>query len=241
MLRVLSLALISLSLTGCALALKGSLADKDLAKTRHVGVVSSLGDTFEGATIGWTIFNNDFFSESVADWQIDQYASGAATVYLKTNPRFETSLFSLDSSARAKLAELRPTDDHPIWQVAQQQGFDTLVAIRPAQRETMGFPVSGYGYFERSRTPMAPLRCVYASFKIDVYDVATRQLIAWEWGGAAPCRLVTSYEVPFRKPMKEYSPSEIQSLRDNLQNQMNSGMREALTKLALVPPAAPPN
>lgn len=227
---VVSLTL-AVALAGCAgLNLKRSVAEEDLNKTRRVGVVSILGDTFHGIFIGTTAFNNESFSASVSDWSVDKYASATALSMLRFNSRFQSA--ELDR-ANFTPEQIRADGGKVLWEAAEKQGYDKLVIVRPGVSDNYPFFRPGFGLFERSFFGNGK-RCIYAAYVVDVYDVASRRPVAWEWGGSMPCAMGSDANFPFRKQFSEYSVEDQQAMRHRLETRLTESLRYALGNLSLL-------
>jgi len=220
------------TLAGCsALNLKRTVAEEDLGKTRRVGVVSVLGETFNGVSVGTTVFNNEYFKASVAEWGVDQFAADTALALLRSNARF-----SAQALERTTLSaeQIRADKGKLLWDAAEKQGYDKLVIVRPGVSDNYPFFVPGYGLMERSFFGNGK-RCVYAAYVVDVYDVASHQPVAWEWGGGAPCESAKDSDLPFKKQFTDYSDEEKQAMHQRLEKRLSEGLRYSLEKLSLIP------
>lgn len=222
----------ALSLAGCgAMNLKRSVADEDLKKTRRVGVVSALGDTFNGVYVGTTVFTNKTFTAAVPEWSVDKYAVGEAIALLRGNGRFESA--ELDRTGLSS-DQLRADGGKRLWEAAEKQGFDKLVLVRPGVSDNFPFFTPGVGFYERSMFGLVQ-RCVYAAYVVDVYDVATRKPVAWEWGGGAPCAFGGDKQLVFKAKFDDYSAEEKQQIRQRLEAWIATSMKYSLETLTLAP------
>lgn len=234
MFRTIVISLLAITISGCAaLNLKRPVAEEDIGKTKRIGVVSILGETFYGVSIGMTVFNNTYFSASVPEWHLDAFAASAATDLLRSNTRFESR--EMDRTGLS-IDQVRPNDSKPMWEAAEKQGFDTLVILRPGVSDNHTFFKPGFGLFERSMFGSAK-RCVYAAYIVDIYDVSKRKPIAWEWGGGMPCQLGSDNQFTFKGSFNDYSSEEKQAMRRRLEARMSESLRYSLEKLLLVPRA----
>jgi hypothetical protein len=235
MFRSLLLLLCGALLSGCAaLDLKRPLADDDLSATRRVGVVSALGTTFHGISIGTTVFNNTHFSAQVPEWGVDSLVVTKALAVLQTQRRFEA--VALDRSALSD-EQLRADQGKLLWEAAARQGVDRLVIVSPGVSSNYPHYQPSYGFFERSMFGSGR-RCVYAAYTVQVYDVATHQSLAWEWGGPQPCNIGADNPLPFKDKFEDYSAEEKQQLRSRLEARLDESLRYAMDKLAVAPGTA---
>lgn len=235
MIRHIIAFLMALALSGCgALNIKRPVAEDDLKTTKRVGVIAILGDTFNGVSIGTTVFNNTYFSGTVSDWNVDASASNAALDLLRKNANFKSTLVD---RAGLTTEQARADGGKLLWQAAEQQGFDRLVILRPGVSDNYPFFRPSYGFFERSFFGSSR-RCVYAAYVVDVYDVASRKPIAWEWGGGGPCELGKDSDLAFKTQYSDYTDAEKASFRKRLEARIAESLRYSLEKLSLLPTGA---
>jgi hypothetical protein len=231
MFRWLGFLALAVAVSGCAsLNLKRPVADEDLSKIRRVGVVSILGNTFSGISIGTTVFNNSSFSAPVPDWNVDGHAASTALDLLRKNARFESALVDRGSLSAA---ELGADGAKRLWEAAEKQGFDKVVIVRPGVSDNHLSFRPGFGLYERSMLGLSR-RCVYAGYVVDVYDVATRKPIAWEWGGGMPCAVGSDDKIVFKPKFDDYSADERSTLRQRLEARLSESLRYSLEKLSLI-------
>ena len=230
MFRLTAAALIVAMLTACSV-MKRPVAEEDLVKTKRVGVVSILGDTFHGISIGTMVFNNAYFQAPVADWNVDKYATTTALGLLRSTTQFES--VEMDRG-QLSLEKIQADKGQQLWAAAEKQGFDKVVIIRPGVSSNFPHFRPGFGLMERSLLG-AGRRCMYAAYVVDVYEVASRKEVAWEWGGYEPCRIGGDNEIAFKAKFDDYSPAEQQAMRKKLEMRIAETLRYSLTKLALVP------
>ena len=234
MLRLYILLSVLLTLAGCdALNIKRSVAEDDVRLTKHIGVVSMLGDTFYGVSIGMTAFNNEYFSAPVPDWKINEYATIKALEALKLNNKFQADaldISGLDSN------QINLKNDSLLWDRAKLQGFEKLVVIHAGVSDNMRFFKPGYGFYQRSLLFRNPSRCVYAGYAITVFDVSTRRSVGWEWGGGQmPCQFNSSNDIVFKNEFSEYSEDEKLIFRKRLEARISESIPATLEELSLIP------
>lgn len=224
-----------LVLTGCAaLDLKRPVSEEDASSMHKVGVVSALGDTFNGISIGTTVFANAHFSAQVPEWNIDDFASSTALAILQENGKFQSALL-LHPNFRAQ--QLSADKARLVWELAQEQGFDTLVVLWPSVSTNFPFFIPGYGYFERSFLGLEN-RCLYAGYIVETYNVAARKRTAWEWGGEMPCQFGSEMNIPYLEKFDDYSDSDKQLMRKAIEARIAQTLRYAMAKMSLVSAAA---
>jgi hypothetical protein len=219
-------------LCGCStLDLERPVANEDLGRIKRVGVASLLGETVYGISIGTTVFNNEEFSAPVPDWKIDATAVSQAMAVLRSNGRFEAA--ALDRSSFSA-EQLMADKGRLLWDLAGRQGFDTLVILWPAVSDNYRVFKPGYGLFERSLLGLSN-RCLYAAYRVDVDDVASRKDIAWEWGGdeAVPCLAGSENRLAFKAKFDDYSEPEKQAMHEGVEARIAETLGRALNKLRL--------
>lgn len=230
MIRSLISIVFAIAVSGCAsLNIKRPVAEEDLSKTKRVGVVSILGNTFNGVSIGTTVFNNASFSAPVPEWSIDSYAASVALGLLRSNRRFESG--ALDRG-NLSAEDARADGGKRLWEAAEKQGFDKVLLVRPGVSDNYIQFRPGFGLYERSMLGSSR-RCIYAAYVVDVYDVATRKPIAWEWGGGMPCLVGSDNGFAFKQKFDDYSTDEKQALRQRLEARITESLQYSLEKLSL--------
>ncbi len=230
--RRLVLAVAILCLCACAaMDLKQTLSRDDLSRMRRLGVVSLLGDKVNGVLIGTTALNNKHFTAPVPDWNIDAYVQAQSLAILADSPRYavgEVLHPDLD------VEQLRADHARRLWEIAERQGFDTIVSVWPSVSENFPFFKAGYGIYDNYLLGLTH-RCLYASYTVEVYDVASRRRIAWEWGGDAPCRMGVDGGLVFRDGFDDYTDAQKRLLREGVEARLAESLRYALAKLSLAP------
>jgi hypothetical protein len=219
-----------LSLCACAaIDLKRSLSAEHLAHIKNVGVVALLGDSLNGVLIGTTALNSKRFSASVADWDIDGYVVARSLAILKENDRFATSALQHPGLGQE---QLRADHARLVWELAQRQGYDTVVSVWPSVSENFPFFKPGYGFYDNSILGLTH-RCIYAAYTVEIYDVASHNRIAWEWGGDAPCRMGSDGGLVFKERFDDYTDAEKRLMRQGVEARISETLRVALGKLSL--------
>lgn len=232
--RVSAIAYMTLAfvLSGCStFNIKRGVSDDDLASTKRVGVVSVLGDKFQGVYVGTTVFTNKSFFAPVPEWGIDRTAREETLVLLKKNTRFEAAAVDLGGLS---VDEILENEGAALWKAAEQQKFDRLVILSPGVSDNYRNAHSGYGYYEKSFFGSSD-KCIYAAYIVYVYDVASKKPIAWEWGGGGPCVHKYEGELKFKDAFDKYSAEEKSALKTEVESNIKDGMVYSLKKLYLLP------
>ncbi len=229
--RLISLLSCAALLCGCAaLDLKRPVPAEELARTRHIGVVSTFDDVFRARSLGLTVFNNDSFEAPVPDWQVAQFATARTVELIKRGGRFDATPLDLGGASAAGMTG--PEGLKQLLDAARRQGDDTLLVILPGVSENYAMFPRGYGLFQRFSS-----RCVYAGYVVNAFNVASGKSIGWEWGGEMPCATGSGGDIPFKKQFADYTPEERQLIRTRLEARIGDTLGYALDKLALAPAA----
>jgi hypothetical protein len=223
----------ALALGACAaMDLKQSLTEQERSAMHKVGVVSLLGDKVNGVFVGTTPLNNQHFAAPVAHWNIDAFVV-AQIVQLLGQPGAhfavgEIAHPGLDADAlRADRARL-------LWETAQSQGFDTVVSVWPTVSENFPFFKPGYGLYDNTLLGHSH-RCLYASYTVEIYDVASRRRLAWEWGGESPCHLEDEGGIAYRDGFDNFTEPQKRAILAGVQARIAQSLPYALNHLDLTP------
>jgi hypothetical protein len=229
MYRLLIIAVLTAFLAGCA----GTVSKEELARINRAGVVSMLGSTFHGISIGTTVFNNEYFSSEVPEWQVDDITVENALSMLRASNRFKSAAFD---RSRVNLAGFKfRAEEKALWDEVRRQGFDTLIVLEPQRSDNAPFFRPGYGLFERSIFRQGS-RCVYAAYVVRVYEVPSGSLIGAKWGGgdSEPCQIGSDNDFPFRTSFDAYTEEEIRALRERVLARISYTLHVSLKELALL-------
>jgi hypothetical protein len=222
-----------LALAGCA-SPTPSGTDAYLEKAKTFGVVSLIGDSFHESRMGMTVFGNSGFSAPVPDWHVEEFAAQRTLALLRSHGRFQA--VALERSGISS-DELLRDDRRQLWDLAQRQGVDALVAIVPkamlvAPHIGIG---PGYGIFDKD-SPKGPSHCVYFLVEIELLDVALHQRKAGQ-AIHADCHgsdQLGDEEIAFRDSFDGYTDAEKWQIRHLLETRIASSVREALAALHLL-------
>jgi hypothetical protein len=209
--------------------IKRPVSEEELPKIKKIGVVSTLGNTFNVIYIGFTVFNNSSSKAKVNEWNVDKYIVDASLAELQKNPNFTSVAFQDNGMT---IDDLRSDKGKKMWEAAAQQGLDTLVIIYPSVSDNYRIFTPGYGLFER---PFSSQRCVYAGYVVSVNNVALQKEIAWEWGGEMPCEIMNSADdVSMHPRLEDFSTEEKTKLHEELDARLTKTLSYAMKKLRLV-------
>jgi len=229
-LRLLLMATL-LGLGACAAVdLKRPLDPEEVARIHRVAVISLLGDTFNGISIGVPTVKDQHFTANVADWAEDDFVESLVLGLLQETRRYDAAVLS---HGRMSSAELRADHARRVWELARAQGFDTVVSVWPSLSENYPFYKPGYGYYEQNLMGVDH-RCLYAAYTVEVYDVANQRRVSWEWGGAEPCRLDSAQALSYRGSLDAYSDVEKLQMRLGLESRLSETLAFAMKKMGLL-------
>jgi hypothetical protein len=110
------------------------LSGSDASSIKRLGVISALGDTLTGRSVGLTVFNNKTFKATLPNRDLDE----SFTAHMKTT-------IAASGSFRGEVEALITTalDAESIVTAAREKGFDAVVAMKPA--EDTQFHMTGPG------------------------------------------------------------------------------------------------
>jgi len=110
------------------------LSDGEAASIKRMGVISALGDTLMGRSIGLTVFNNKTFKATLPNRDLD----GLFTAQMKT-----TIAASGKIKGDVAILVTPALEIESLIAAAREQGFDAVVAMQPA--EDTQFHMTGPG------------------------------------------------------------------------------------------------
>jgi hypothetical protein len=110
------------------------LSNRDIVKIRRLGVVSALGNTLMGRSVGITIFNNKSFKATLQNRDLD-------AVFSKT--MMDTIVASGRISGEVALLKTEALDSGSIVDAARGEDLDAVVVMQPT--EDTQFHMTGPG------------------------------------------------------------------------------------------------
>jgi hypothetical protein len=110
--------------TASAGFLSSGLSDTDAASFKRLAVISALGDTLKGRTIGLTVFNNKSFQTTLPNRDLADSFTADMKSTITAGGRFKGEVAALSSAS---------LDTDSILAAAREQGFDAVVAMQPAE------------------------------------------------------------------------------------------------------------
>ena len=211
-----------------------SIEATTLSSVKRVGVVSVLGDDFNGVKVGITVFGNQGFSGKVPDWRIDEYIERRAEELL--SPKMRASTLTGSSLNAATLDRKQPLK--ALLEMAQSQGFDTVFLVSPQRSDNFPFHRPPYGLHDRKLGSIPELpglksvslggRCVYAMYKVQLIDVKSQKELAMQWGGREPCVQDADNDLFFATRFEHYNESQRSQLRARLIRQIDQSLATAI-------------
>lgn len=213
-------------LTGCATRLN----EAQLASTRKIALVSALGTTFQGVSIGTTVFNNEFFSAEVPQWGLNEHLLHQAKATLQTGRRLEVEILEGVEAPKG------PRDEEKIkamLDAAAQRNFDKVIVFTQGRGDD-AFPYlrPNFGFYERSLFGQGS-RCVYAVFLASIYDVSSRTSLSSADQGVR-CWRGSSNDIQFKARFEDYSDKELATLQERTRQRVTEGIANAFDSIGLV-------
>lgn len=209
------------------------VSPEELDRPMRVGVISTLGDTVHGAYIGFTIFNNEFFSANVPEWEVDAFTTNTVLKLLEKRSGFEYSAIKRDAlSSKPYSSEL----ERELLAAAKQQAFDRVMVVYGERWDQLPQLTPAYGIFVRNALGLTQ-GCIYAIFRIRILDVATGKQVDQGLGGdGAVCHSERPPKIPFKNQFSHYSPEEKQAMRTALESTLARSLQYTLERrLELIP------
>ncbi len=134
----------------------GAATDADLEGIQHMAVVSLLGDTFYGVSIGLSASQNMHFDAVVPQWDMNARVTGEVVRVMASSGRVSAQALKLGDPSVA--AVYRKASDDQAWRdglktllgLAQEQGSDALLVIQRTDLQNSSFLPAGFGLIRRS-------------------------------------------------------------------------------------------
>lgn len=214
------LAIVGLSLNGCALTPEEKMATyKSGGKLVYL---SLLGDSFDLSVTGTTVFNNDSNPIDVSDWKIDSYIQQAV---IESSKGSQFSFQTIEGLDYEKISRIKRQTAEPdiLMPEAKKQGADFLVVVAPKyqgfthQGDLFNNPVtqylSGYGLTKLSKFGNERNTSIYSSSKTYIYDLNTMEEI-----GSKQTVGVRFSKVMHNTKFDSVKASDIEGVKDELLN-----------------------
>lgn len=229
LLRLASLLALA-ALSGCGILYNRPLKPAELESVRNVAVVSVVGNTFRGVSVGTTVFNNSGFRADVSGWNVDGMLTAAALERLSKSAKMSFRPIPREEVPTGMRwgADLRDR----LYQWAAKNGFDMMFIIVPFYNSEGMLP-EGYGLYERSFLGSA-WRCTFTQFSMNVVDVSVQRMFTWALPkDATVCKPEKEGPLQFKARYEDYSATEVALLRERLTAQFTTGLNEMLDILAI--------
>jgi hypothetical protein len=100
------------------------LTEADIASFKRVAVISALGDTLMGRSIGLTVFNNKSFKTTLPNRDLDDSFTAEMKSTIIASGRIKGEVAALATTS---------LDSESILAAAREQGFDAVLLMQPAE------------------------------------------------------------------------------------------------------------
>jgi hypothetical protein len=101
-----------------------SISSQDVREIKRLAVVSTLGDTVHGRSVGLTVFQNKSFDAPVPGWNLDAALARAIAQGIVAGGRIGGDVLSIATQS---------TKDSDIVREAGAQGFDAVLIVLPEE------------------------------------------------------------------------------------------------------------
>lgn len=232
---LLTVIIVGLSLSMSACVTPGAMKQDNSLMNKKIAIVSELGNSFRNNVVGTTVFSNASTNSDVTDWQINTLATSIINNRLQAKSLsgtvVETNFFpAIQDESWSTIFAL---SDSVIPKI-KGMGFDSLILVKPASMDSDRFYRPGYGqharYFFGRKTA-----CLYAVYVVEIYDLQTEKLVAWEWmnGRKGQCESKTLETFPLKDNFEDYTEQEKALIRDRMQRLISTTLNRTLDVLKL--------
>jgi hypothetical protein len=101
-----------------------SLSPEDARQIKRFAVVSVMGDTVHGKSVGLTVFQNKSFDASIPGWNLDATVTKDLVEHVVAGAKIGGEVVPLSTSS---------TKESDILSEARAQGFDAVLAVLPEE------------------------------------------------------------------------------------------------------------
>lgn len=210
--KILSLILTIVALSSCT-----SFSQKDLTEIKKVAIVAGMEDKLQLQGTGLTIFEGSTNKADISSWKlVDRIANQVAAAAKAQHPEMEFTIID-----RAQY----PYKPEPgsIAKIAEQMrnaGYDTLLLITNAGiyssntgTQILGARQAGFVVWEKSLFGKELATFICAQYRLDLIKTADNKFL--KTAGTADIYGQPTFVLK-PKPFAEYSPSEIDTIRNAL-------------------------
>lgn len=217
----------------------GAATDAELDGIQRMAVVSLLGDSFHGVSIGMTVFQNKAYDASVPAWDMNTEVTGEALRTIGLRGRIPAEALKLGELSvgslykKAKDTDVSREGVQTLLALAKEQGNEALLLIQQTDGgENSPFHRPGFGLFRRSAFGMT-MQCVYVSFRMVLYRVDTGKVIARAW--QEPCTTGRDQWV-WKSAWDQYSAEEQKAFQTAVREQFFGIVDMHLDEMKLLKP-----
>lgn len=227
--------IIGLSLSVSACHMPGPIKKGHTLREKKIAVVADMGNSFRNNVVGTTVFNNEFSNSDVTDWKINTLTANYVLERLQgkalSGAVVETNFFPAIQDEASSVIDALPQS---VLKKIKPMGFDHLILIRPSESYEAPFFKSGYGQYTRHFFNLS-MTCIYALYVVEVYDVHSEKLMAWEWvsNHSRPCEPSPEETYDMKEKLEQYSDREKVFIRDRTKKHMINTLDRTIDKLEL--------
>lgn len=203
---------------GTAGVFSSGLSDSDASSIKRMGVISALGDTLMGRSMGLTVFNNKTFKATLPNRDLDALftAEMKTTIVASGKVRGDVAILITPS-----------LETEALIAAAREQGFDAVVAMQAAEDTQFHMTGPGLTVF---RTGGGQKSFTCNSMRIVVLRIADGKQIA----SASDYQCPSFYNLPFwHDSWEEFTEKEKGTVFDAMKVFVEHQIDQTLKKLKL--------
>ncbi len=215
--------------------------NKAAIRNANIGVVSLLGNQFNGIYVGVTVFGNESYVAAVPDWKIDTFVSDTLLSDLHRRgyraSRLALGTAPVEGFSRPVTGLMQSGTDvdfKRLLALAAEQRFTTLALVAKARANANDphehFMQGSYGLYERNVMGLHR-SCLYSFAGISFIDVATGRFIGSS--KATPCDSWDDDLPDWKSSFAQLSPAEQQTLRNALFARIGKQLLKAVRDIEL--------
>ena len=214
--------------------------EEHLGKIRNIGIISLVSENPKIEYVGFTIFNNNYTTALLEDWDGNSVVEDAVSNLLSNHGYSLSILNERASLGRVYKDEWRGPDKDLIQadlvRIGKQNSLDTLLIVyRYIASDNIGNSAEylrGYGLYKRFI--LKPH--VFATFEIDMLDVNSEKIIATAYGNEklelGSDKWIEAYS-EVEEPIT-ISPGDVVYIKTNLKQVIQNSITEAINRMGII-------